>query len=224
MLQDTAIIYFSRLPGEETIYKTFCGGNARVNKIVAEKLYAHTKNETVKTGLPVFYYSEVNQRGNTFGEKIATAFKDVFLLGFKSAIALGSDTPALTATQILEAAAQLENNTYVAGPTQLGGCYLFGLQKKVFCEQSIQDLKWQSASLQDSIKKTCTETFFLGSLREINSEGHLRSFLYNSNVCNASFASFINIIKSYLHRQFVIYSANPRYNNIVRSTSFGRAP
>ena len=224
MFQSTAIIYFSRLPGEETYHKTFCSGNSRVNKIVAEKLYTHTKKEIVKCGLPVFYYSEVNQLGNSFGEKIANAFKDVFDLGFKSAIALGSDTPALTATQILYAADQLKYNSYVAGPTQLGGCYLFGLKKEIFCKQSIQVLKWQTGLLQESITNLFPEIFFLCSLREINSENQFRAFLYSRNNYNSTFDACIRIIKSYLHRQFAIFSTNPLYNHFVPSTSLGRAP
>lgn len=221
---NTAVIYFSRLPGEETHFKTFVSQNTRLNNLVSAKLYEHTKTELIKTGLPVYYYSEAKQKGKSFGEKISNACKDIFGAGHDSVIITGSDTLGLDARKILNTATHLQNHSYVAGPTQLGGCYLFGINAHAFCEQKITQLQWQTTHLQESIKAVFADILFLDIMQEINSEKHLKLFLKGRHKHSISILTFINLIKSWFLNLYFVFLEASIFSKYFLSTSFGRAP
>ena len=48
------------------------------------------------TGLDVIVIDEHSQRGNSFGEKISSAFEDIFALGYESLVLVGNDSVGLT--------------------------------------------------------------------------------------------------------------------------------
>lgn len=69
----------------------------------------------------------LQQRGESFRERIVNVFADVLDTGFDSCVMLGSDCIEATAQDILDACAILEECPTVFGPSDDGGFYLAGL-------------------------------------------------------------------------------------------------
>ncbi|MGR3318985.1 MAG: TIGR04282 family arsenosugar biosynthesis glycosyltransferase [Candidatus Anammoxibacter sp.] len=87
-------------------------------------------------------YKLYPQSGNNLGERISNAFNTISEKGANKSIIIGSDTPALKKSLILEAYELLSTNDVVIGPTKDGGYYLLGLSHtpnpfKRFRESSI---------------------------------------------------------------------------------------
>ena len=72
-------------------------------------------------------YKLYPQSGNNLGERISNAFNKTYDMGSKKSIIIGSDTPALKKSLILEAYELLSENDVIIGPTKDGGYYLLGL-------------------------------------------------------------------------------------------------
>jgi rSAM/selenodomain-associated transferase 1 len=73
----------------------------------------------------------VPQRGESFGERLLLATKDLFHLGFESVCLINSDSPTVPARVFSEAVAVLlrPGDRLVLGPSDDGGYYLIGLKK-----------------------------------------------------------------------------------------------
>ena len=69
------------------------------------------------------------QRWESLGERMAEAIADVFSLGFRPVVAVGSDLPTLSLSAVEATFLLLEEPTadVVLGPTPDGGYYLMGL-------------------------------------------------------------------------------------------------
>jgi uncharacterized protein len=140
---DTAILLFSRSANAEAAAKPL-STNVRSAQSVASFLINRSKKIAVKTGLPTFFFSEKQQRGNTFGERFANAFEDVFALGFERIVAIGNDCLTVETSDILAAAEALQRDPSVLGNTTDGGVYLIGFQKSFFQKKAFQNIEWQT--------------------------------------------------------------------------------
>jgi len=69
------------------------------------------------------------QEGDSLGERMKIAFTQVFALGAKEAIIIGSDCPKLTPEIIEDAFNTLDKNDACIGPAKDGGYYLLGMKK-----------------------------------------------------------------------------------------------
>lgn len=74
-------------------------------------------------------YHKMVQHHGDLGERMATAFKEVFALNYQSVCIIGSDCYELSSAVIEEAFLKLENDNAVIGPTFDGGYYLLGMNK-----------------------------------------------------------------------------------------------
>ncbi len=144
MIEQTAILYFTRNPSAELKSKNFCSTNAVLNKAVSNHLHKTTLTLLKQCGLPYFVIDENLQKGLTFGEKLANAFCDVYDAGFEHIIAVGNDCPQLNKKSIISAANELKNLKSVLGPTHDGGAYLIGISKNNFKKQAFIQLQWQT--------------------------------------------------------------------------------
>ena len=220
----TAIIYFARNAKEEVRNKVFCSSNARLNNAIALQLYNHIYNQVAKTGLPFFCYTEQNQQGSNFSEKLANAFREVFQKGYHSVIAVGSDSPGLTASHITEAAHRLVDGQVVAGTTAQGGCFLIGVQQQSFDYAKFTKLSWQTRNLAHQIEAAFNAIVLLPVLSEVNNQRHLLALISGSRIVKASIRNLIQLINS--------FRVNPSFalqilvvpHPFLFSNSFGRAP
>ncbi len=140
---NAAILFFSRTATAEAAAKPLAMGK-RLAESVAGFMVNHIKKLTAKTQLPVFFFSEKQQRGDTFGERFANAFEDVFALGYEHVISIGNDCLTVSTSDILSAAKALETTPSVLGATTDGGVYLIGLQQVVFQKNGFQNIHWKT--------------------------------------------------------------------------------
>ena len=165
----TAVLLFTRTPEEEARHKQFVSANCHVNRRIAHQLIKHTYSSIEKAGIPVFVINSDQQRGETFGERLTSAFEDVFERGYKNVIAVGNDTLTLTAKDIQRATELLEQNQAVIGPTDRGGTYLIGLSRSIFSGLDFQTLPWETDQLLDHLIQVLPiESTMLKCQRDIN--------------------------------------------------------
>jgi rSAM/selenodomain-associated transferase 1 len=69
------------------------------------------------------------QDGPDLGARMSSAFGDAFRRGADRVAVIGTDVPALTRDDVLEALASLEDHDLVLGPSRDGGYYLIGLAR-----------------------------------------------------------------------------------------------
>ena len=167
-----AILYFSRTAKSERQSKHWFGSKRETkNQVLAEALIQQSTLVAQKTGLPVFHFHEGNQKGSSFGERLANAYQEIFNQGYDAVVAIGNDIPELHTTNWEWVFDQLSQGNNVLGPTTNGGAYLIGLTQKAFVKSAFQALPWQTYNLFEALKQYCTtshHTHLLKVLRDVN--------------------------------------------------------
>lgn len=135
----TAILLFTRSAEEEATFKRV-SCKKRLNKRFFRTLIEQTRQTAQATGLPVF--TADHQQGNTFGERLTHALREVYDRGFECVITIGNDSPGLTPEILLHAAHQLNRHKVVLGPAKDGGTYLIGLHRSAFDQNTLAQLNW----------------------------------------------------------------------------------
>ncbi|PJC07249.1 MAG: glycosyltransferase [Flavobacteriaceae bacterium CG_4_9_14_0_8_um_filter_34_30] len=80
------------------------------------------------------------QHGEDLGQRMANAFQEIFKLGYKEIIIIGSDILDLYEEDLQEAFKALETFEYVLGPSEDGGYYLLGMNH--FNENLFKNKTW----------------------------------------------------------------------------------
>ncbi|MFC4262885.1 DUF2064 domain-containing protein [Ferruginibacter yonginensis] len=169
-LQQTAILVFAQTAQAEQGNKSFAlhkHGAAYfqyLNRIVFQKVQ--------KTGLPFFIFSEKEQVGKTFGEKISNAVNAVFEKGFQNIMIVGNDSPQLQTKHLLKAHQQILLGNTVIGKNCRGGAYLIAFNKKWYQHQPFKNVSWQSNQLYHDLCGLFTNTINIGlpTLIDINAK------------------------------------------------------
>lgn len=168
-----AILYFSRDARHEGGQKQWFGksGDSR-NREVATALISHSLKAVQASGLPVYRSHEGNQRGNTFGERLANAYEELFNLGYTGVVGVGNDTPELSSINWKEVTTPLQEGQCVLGASLRGGAYLIGITAAAFSKDNFKTLPWQTSSLFQSLQKFCSQgdmqPHLLPALRDVN--------------------------------------------------------
>lgn len=100
------------------------------------------------------------QHGADLGEKMTHAFNQMFEVGYKTILIIGTDCPEIT-TELLESAFKnLETHNAVIGPASDGGYYLLGLKARA--PELFSGVDWGSAQVFDQTiqKLTLSELSF----------------------------------------------------------------
>ncbi|MCL2391252.1 MAG: TIGR04282 family arsenosugar biosynthesis glycosyltransferase [Oscillospiraceae bacterium] len=84
--------------------------------------------ETLKLLLPLAHRF-IPQRGESLGDKMHSAFCDIFDMGYEKCLLIGSDIPHLKTSAIKDALKILDSHDVVINPTEDGGYYLIGLKE-----------------------------------------------------------------------------------------------
>ena len=71
----------------------------------------------------------ITQTGDDLGSRMARAMADVFALGYRKVLVIGTDLPTLPGSAFGEAITLLATHDLVLGPALDGGYYLIGLRK-----------------------------------------------------------------------------------------------
>ncbi len=172
----TAVLIFANSAHEDARQKSIPKSN-----FFFEELSKNIIKKVEKTGLPYYTFSEIRQRGFSFGEKFTNAIQDVFNLGYDNVIAIGNDTPELKTFQILNASEKLKDNKTVLGPSADGGFYLLGINKCNFKANVFNNFSWCTSKITSEITEwlvaNSLSTFKLKTLRDVDSIDDLRFML-----------------------------------------------
>lgn len=148
----TAILLFARTAHAESEQKALLSSRKR-NDRMWERLNARTMKRLRLSGLPVYRSSEKDQRGSTFGERIAGAVDAVFAKGFDKLIIVGNDALDLRSSDISSAIRALDRREAVVGCDRRGGAYLIGLNREQFAAADFAALPWQQSALYVNLRR-----------------------------------------------------------------------
>ncbi|MEZ4774492.1 MAG: DUF2064 domain-containing protein [Bacteroidia bacterium] len=176
-----ALIYFSRNTDAESHAKHWFGNKRAKNRAIASSLQLQTSRIVQEAGFPVFHYHEGNQRGDTFGQRLAHAYEEVFALGYQAVIAVGNDSPELGQTDWETTAQKLSAGICVLGPSLRGGAYFIGITREAFHKNVFQNLPWKTNRLFEALRQFCSyknqAAHLIAPLRDINSLYDLRAIV-----------------------------------------------
>jgi len=181
----TAILIFAHSAEYEATVKPFLH-----SKSVFESLNKRTLQLVQKTKLPYYIVTEKEQKGSNFGERFTNAIQSIYDLNYDSVIAIGNDTPHLTANHIRHAYSKLATNALVLGSSVDGGFYLLGIKKEHFNPSLFLKLPWQKQSLSSALSKyfkvNAIKVSYLEKLRDLDSDDDVKKLfesfrtLYNT--------------------------------------------
>ena len=216
---DTAILLFSRSAVEEAVAKPLLSHDKKRNLSLTTTLIRQVRRLSRQSGFPVFFISEHRQQGDTFGERFAHAFQQVFDKGFSNIVCIGNDCPALEITDLYVAAEKLQTHALVIGPATDGGAYLIGLQKAVFNADSFSALRWQTAFIFDDLIQWNSGSDFccLDTKSDLDSGADLRAALRN-RVFSLSISARISALLQSFAAQ--CYSTPPGLLSLVSTNGF----
>lgn len=127
---------------------------------IYRKLLAITKSVALHTPADVFVFADGPlqddfwneftielQSGHDLGERMLCAFDAVFKKGYKKAVIIGSDCPALSSLLTKQAYSILEHHDIAIGPATDGGYYLLGM--KQLHEGLFKNKHWSTPAVFD---------------------------------------------------------------------------
>lgn len=225
--ENGAVLLFTRTALEEARAKDFSRvHNIRANTHIADQLIHHSESVARRSGLPCFIIRSDAQEGHTFGERLANSIEAVFQKGYSHVIAIGNDCPGLRSDDLLEADARLRTNSAVLGPSDDGGLYLIGIQRKYFHRESFASLHWSSADTCEALKGYFEEMETSCCLFEIKPDidlpEQLAACLHDSRI-RLALRLFLQSILASLAAGFAFRGKFPLSFRAVRNRSL-RAP
>ena len=186
---DTAILLFTRTgPAEAASKQLLPRRLAYQNRKLAGWLVREAVAKAGGCGFPHYIYTEAEQTGDTFGEKLAGAFEALFQKGYQHVIAIGNDCLLLTPAHIRDAAESLQSYACVLTPTPKGGLSLIGLNRDAYCRTSFEGIRWQTsfvlADFTSWMERSQNDLLQLPPLADISGPQELREQLLTLHPCN----------------------------------------
>lgn len=169
MNQSCAILLFGCSAAVESRRKAFDADGR-----VASALLQQAEQASARLGIPVFRSTEKEQRGDTFGQRLANAMADVYALGVDRLIVIGGDCSSVRTAHLRAAALKLQTGDNVLGPDRRGGVWLIGLQRVDFDPVLLAALPWETGQLYQALLATLPQLQTLVRLADINSLADLR--------------------------------------------------
>lgn len=163
-MNKTAIILFAHLPDFEARAKSFSANSSvKATKQISQLLTQHFLKLASQTTADVFFINSLQQKGNSFGERIANAFEDMYARGYHNVVCIGNDTPDLSLNDLQSAIYLVEKGKVVLGPAADGGAYLIAIPKQKFKAEEFSNIKWQCCLTYRELK-----TAFNNQIEEFN--------------------------------------------------------
>jgi uncharacterized protein len=123
------------------------------------------------------------QSEGDLGDKMYSAFSDVFCEGAHKAVLIGSDIPHIEKSLIMDFFDKLDDFPAVVGPTLDGGYYLIGFRRDSLTKALFEGIRWGTDKVFEETKRRAENsgiTFFIGEkLRDIDTVEDLRIVLEN---------------------------------------------
>ncbi len=199
-LKENALIVFYRYPelgkvktrlakelGDEFAFEFY----SKCSSYVLEKLTSlnnievyifFSDNKDISKFDNQFKFILSSQVGNSLGQKMNQAIKDVLCLGHKKVIICATDTPDLGKSNISDAFMSLEKSDFVFGPAVDGGYYLIGMKEEA--SFLFENMTWSHSDvLKESlsrIKRKNQSSSLLERLIDIDTKEDLLVWLSTS--------------------------------------------
>lgn len=127
---------------------------------------------------PITYYKKLQASGD-LGQKMQTAFEQLFSKGYTNCIIVGSDLFDLKSEMITTAFTALKSNEVVIGPAEDGGYYLLGL--KAMQSSLFKNKEWGTSTVFGATMKDlqADKTYLLPILNDIDTFEDLEKSNYN---------------------------------------------
>ncbi|MBU1078035.1 MAG: TIGR04282 family arsenosugar biosynthesis glycosyltransferase [Spirochaetes bacterium] len=124
------------------------------------------------------------KEGADLGERMAVSLESAFKLGYEKSIIIGGDLPDLSSDIILQAFKDLNDHQSVIGPSDDGGYYLIGFNKKDYLNKVFQGIRWSTPEVFKMTMRIFNKEKYSVSLlqkwHDIDTLEDLRN-LYNNN-------------------------------------------
>jgi hypothetical protein len=98
------------------------------------------------------------QSGATLGDRMSNAFRNAFSKGCERVILIGSDAPDLPITIYNEAIHSLRSSDMCLGPSEDGGYYLIGFNRKSFTDMIFKYINWSTPTVLEESKSRINST------------------------------------------------------------------
>ncbi|MEL7005337.1 MAG: DUF2064 domain-containing protein, partial [Bacteroidota bacterium] len=196
----------------------------RGNQLIADRLINHSTRLAQKVGVDFFVFTEKEQNGEQFGERLASAFQQVFDKGYHRVISIGNDCPTLDLPNLQQAIIELQGHDVVVGPAKDGGVYLLGLTSNEFKALGFEHLKWKTDQLVEDIFDKLTSGArikLLDSLADIDHDKGLNEFLIFSA---SELASRIKSLLQSFQSQWYGAHINTYVGKLIAQGSSRRGP
>lgn len=168
------------------IYKQLLLHTAHVAKnIVADRFVFYSETIQKNDIWDEATFRKKLQKGADLGVKMANAFLELFQIGYKKIVIIGSDLLDLKPQHITSAFETLNTEEVVLGPSEDGGYYLLGLSS--MNESLFRNKSWSTATLLEEtlseLKKNSVQFTTLETLNDIDTfEDLLASKAYQTNL------------------------------------------
>lgn len=172
---NTVILFFAHSAKEDLKLKRF--SKASVHYQLFTKLHRHTLRTLRSCKLPILHFSEENQNGLDLAERLTNAVAEAFAKGYKNVIAVGNDTPDLSANGLLRAAAVLAKGGSVLGPSADGGNYLIGINQRHFHKNAFCTALREADNTHKKLVELLESPLELETLTDIDDEKSLNHWI-----------------------------------------------
>jgi len=102
-------------------------------------------------------WNVVEQRGDGLGGRLATVFADLFGSGHTAVVVIGSDSPGLPPSYVVQSVELLRHGAAAVGPAADGGFYLLGLSRAAWVRHAprlhtlLEKVPMSTSSARDSL-------------------------------------------------------------------------
>lgn len=147
----------------------------------------------------IFYdenkYIKQKINSNNENEKIYNSMNEVFDLGYKKCILIGTDIPEISKENIIDSFNLLDDNDFVFGPSYDGGYYLVGMNKynDIIVNTNSGNLKNILSAVENiNLKYSVIENKY--DIDEYNDLIELNNRINNNNIILENTKNFLNSI------------------------------
>jgi len=123
------------------------------------------------------------QVGIDLGDRMKTAFNQLFNKGYSKILIIGTDCPQINANIIVKAFEELSVNDVVIGPSTDGGYYMLGMKKQY--PFLFDKIKWSSEAVFSITVEKANDNklslYILPELIDIDTEADLKTWLMTFN-------------------------------------------
>jgi glycosyltransferase A (GT-A) superfamily protein (DUF2064 family) len=167
-MHSRCVLVFARAPDREAASKRLRGAAPLFERCLDRIASA----VAAMRGVDLVRVDEAQQRGGSFGERLAAAFNDARARGYAEIVALPGDVPGITREHLEAAFAALQHEEFVFGPAPDGGVWLLGARTDV--ARAFAGVPWRTSGVLRKLEENVASFALLAPLADVDDERGLR--------------------------------------------------